>query len=118
MSPEPSTTLADFIRGVLGGFGCNGDIDMAASERELRARRAGSRAASAWAALGGFFFPARLGEAAALQVGVGDHRHEHVAVQAMPGSAFEMIEAEFFLELRIASAPPPLAVLAALPDGD
>src|ERR1700691_6793473 len=35
------------------------------------------------------FSPARLGEAAALQVGVGDHRHERVAVQAMPGSAFE-----------------------------
>ena len=45
-----------------------------------------------------FFSPARLREAAALQVGVGDHRHERVAVQAMPGSAFEVIEAEFFLE--------------------
>src|SRR5580700_8413828 len=40
------------------------------------------------------FSPARLGEAAALQVGVGDHRHERVAVQAMPGS-------EFFLELLV-----------------
>ena len=40
------------------------------------------------------FSPARLGEAAALQVGVGDHRHERVALQAMPGSAFEVIEAE------------------------
>src|SRR5580704_5661017 len=47
------------------------------------------------------FSPARLGEAAALQVGVGDHRHERVAVQAMPGSAFEVIEAEFFLELLV-----------------
>jgi hypothetical protein len=47
------------------------------------------------------FSPARLGEAAALQVGVGDHRHERVAVQAMPGSAFEVVEAEFFLELLV-----------------
>jgi len=42
------------------------------------------------------FSPARLGEAAALQVGVGDHRHERVAVQATPGSAFEVIEAAAF----------------------
>src|ERR1700677_2513680 len=48
-----------------------------------------------------FFSPARLGEAAALQVGVGDHRHERVAVQAMPGSAFEVVEAKFFLELLV-----------------
>src|ERR1700690_355777 len=47
------------------------------------------------------FSPARLGEAAALQVGVGDHRHERVAVQAMPGSAFEVAEAKFFLELLV-----------------
>src|ERR1700691_2122230 len=47
------------------------------------------------------FSPARLGEAAALQVGVGDHRHERVAVQAMPGSAFEVVEAKFFLELLV-----------------
>ena len=48
-----------------------------------------------------FFPPARLGEAAALQVGVGDHGHQRVAVQAMPGSAFEVVEAEFFLELLV-----------------
>src|SRR5580692_9112605 len=47
------------------------------------------------------FSPARLGEAAALQVGVGDHRHERVAVQAAPGPALEVIEAEFFLELLV-----------------
>jgi hypothetical protein len=47
------------------------------------------------------FPPARLGEAAALQVAVGDHRHERVAVQATPGSAFEVVEAEFFLELLV-----------------
>ena len=43
------------------------------------------------------FSPARLVEAAALQVGVGDHRHQRVAVQAVPGAAFEVVEAEFFL---------------------
>src|ERR1700689_4543483 len=47
------------------------------------------------------FSPARLGEAAALQVGGGDHRHERVAVQAMPGSAFEVAEDKFFLELLV-----------------
>jgi len=29
----------------------------------------------------------------------GDHGHQRVAVKAFPGSAFEVIEAEFFLEL-------------------
>ena len=59
-------------------------------------------AVSAWAARGGILFsPARFSEAAALQVGVGDHRHERVAVQATPGSAFEVVEAEFFLELLV-----------------
>jgi hypothetical protein len=43
------------------------------------------------------FSPTRFSEAAALQVGVGDHRHERVTVQATPGSAFEVVEAEFFL---------------------
>ena len=54
---------------------------------------------TAWAVLGGFFFPPRFGEAAALQVGVGDHCHERVAVKAMPKAAFEVVEAQFFLEL-------------------
>src|SRR3984885_2827811 len=47
------------------------------------------------------FSPARFSEAAALQVGVGDHRHERVAAQATPGSAFEVVETEFFLELLV-----------------
>ncbi len=34
-----------------------------------------------------------------LQEGVGDHSHEGVAVQALPGSSFKMIEAEFLLHL-------------------
>ena len=45
------------------------------------------------------FSPTRLGEAAALQEGVGDHRHERVAVHATPGSAFEVVEAEFLFQL-------------------
>src|ERR1700722_10496888 len=47
------------------------------------------------------FSPTRFSEAAALQVGVGDHRHERVTVQATPGSAFEVVEAEFFLKLLV-----------------
>ena len=34
-----------------------------------------------------------------LEEGVGDHRHERVPVKALPGSALEVIEAEFFLHL-------------------
>ena len=34
-----------------------------------------------------------------LQEGVGNHRHEGMAVEAMPGSSFEVIEIEFFLQL-------------------
>src|SRR6202451_743085 len=47
------------------------------------------------------FSPARLGEAAALQVGVSEHRHERGAAQATPGSAFEVVESKFFLELLV-----------------
>jgi hypothetical protein len=47
------------------------------------------------------FFPARLGEAAALQVGVSDHRHQGMAMRTLPGAAFEVIEAELFLELLV-----------------
>ena len=45
------------------------------------------------------FSPARFGEAAGLQVRVGDHRHQRMTMEAMPGAAFEVVEAEFFLEL-------------------
>ena len=34
-----------------------------------------------------------------LEEGVGDHRHERVPMKALPGSALEVIEAEFFLHL-------------------
>ena len=46
-----------------------------------------------------FFSRLCLDEAAILQEGVGDHRHERVPVQACPGSSLEVVEAEFFLEL-------------------
>jgi len=36
-----------------------------------------------------------------LQKSVGDHCHESVAVEASPRSTFEMVEAEFFLELLV-----------------
>ena len=45
------------------------------------------------------FFPSRCFEAAGLEEGVGNHRHQRVSVQSGPGSTFEVIEAEFFLEL-------------------
>ena len=34
-----------------------------------------------------------------LEEGIGDHCHQGMAVKPMPGSPFEMIEAELFLQL-------------------
>ena len=45
------------------------------------------------------FFPPRCFEAAGLEKGVSDHRHQGVSVQAGQGVAFEVIEAEFLLEV-------------------
>jgi hypothetical protein len=45
------------------------------------------------------FFPSRGLEAAGLEEGVGDHGHQGVPVKSDPGSAFEVVEAEFFLQL-------------------
>ena len=36
-----------------------------------------------------------------LEEGVGDHRHERVPVKALPGSALEVIEAQFFFHLLV-----------------
>ena len=36
-----------------------------------------------------------------LEEGVGDHRHERMTVQALPGSALEVIETEFFFQLLV-----------------
>ena len=45
------------------------------------------------------FFPSRLSEPSGLQKGVSHHRHQGMAVKSGPGSSFEVIEVQFFLEL-------------------
>ena len=45
------------------------------------------------------FFPPCGCEAAILEEGVGDHRHERVTMKALPGPALEVIKAEFFFQL-------------------
>src|SRR3712207_9188238 len=45
--------------------------------------------------------PLRRCEAAVLEEGVGEHRHERMAVQAGPGPALEVVEAEFVLQLLV-----------------
>jgi hypothetical protein len=47
------------------------------------------------------FFPPCCFESAMLEEGVGDHRHECMTMQALPGPSLEVIEAEFFLELLV-----------------
>jgi hypothetical protein len=48
-----------------------------------------------------FFFPLYYREAAILEEGVRDHRHERMAVKALPGSPLEVIETEFFFQLLV-----------------
>jgi len=36
-----------------------------------------------------------------LEEGIGDHRHERVAVKALPGAALEVIETEFLFQLLV-----------------
>src|SRR5208282_560701 len=45
------------------------------------------------------FSPLRGCEAAMLEKGIGDHCHQGMAVKPMPGSPFEVVEAELFLQL-------------------
>src|SRR5215207_8284168 len=47
------------------------------------------------------FFPPGCGEAAMLEEGVRDHRHERMTVKALPGSPLEVIETEFFFQLLV-----------------
>src|SRR5580704_15054142 len=47
------------------------------------------------------FSPPRLSEATMLKEGVSDHCHERVSVKAVPGSALEVIEPEFFFHLLV-----------------
>jgi hypothetical protein len=42
----------------------------------------------------GLFFSRPACEATMLEEGVGDHRHERMTVQALPGPSLEVIEAE------------------------
>jgi hypothetical protein len=43
-----------------------------------------------------------------LEEGVGDHRHQHMTMQALPGSALEVIETEFFFQLLVRLLANPL----------
>jgi len=45
------------------------------------------------------FFPLCCGEAAKLEEGVGNHRHERVAVKPLPASALKVIKSEFLFQL-------------------
>src|SRR5262249_38714554 len=47
------------------------------------------------------FSPARLCEACLLKQGVSDHGHARRSVKALPGSAREVVEAEFFFHLLV-----------------
>ena len=49
----------------------------------------------------GLFFSHPACEAAVLEEGVGDHRHERMTVKTLPGSALEVIETKFFFELLV-----------------
>ena len=44
------------------------------------------------------FFPPCCCEAAMLEEGVSDHRHERMTVKALPGPSFEVVETEFFFQ--------------------
>ena len=46
-----------------------------------------------------FFFPPRLCETAMLEECVGDHGHECMTMEALPGSSLEVIEPEFLFQL-------------------
>src|SRR5246127_3356551 len=47
------------------------------------------------------FFPPCCFEPAILQESVGDHRHERMTMQALPGSALEVVKTEFFFQLLV-----------------
>ena len=46
-----------------------------------------------------------------LEEGVGDHRHERMTMQALPGSTLEVIETELFLQLLVSRKRPVRAAL-------
>ena len=45
------------------------------------------------------FFPSRLCESAMLEERVGDHGHEFMTMEALPGSSLEVIEPEFLFQV-------------------
>ena len=47
------------------------------------------------------FFPPCCFEPAILKESVGDHRHERVTMQSLPGSALEVVKTEFFFQLLV-----------------
>jgi hypothetical protein len=62
-------------------------------------RNSGSVGLGGGAFSGRFFSPCRGLEPKVLEVGTSDACHERVSMQASPGPPFEVIEAEFLLEL-------------------
>src|SRR6266702_7022260 len=101
MSPDPSTTLAYLftphlradpplaVRAALR-WQSSDDLDDGVThgwQAWLRRRSVDS------------FFPPHFFEATVLKEGKGDHGHERMAVKALPGSSFEVIEAEFLFQL-------------------
>src|SRR5579859_5016143 len=56
------------------------------------------------------FPPSRLVKPTKLEKCVGDHRHQGVAMQTCPRASFEVVEAEFLLQLlvRLLADPSPL----------
>jgi hypothetical protein len=61
------------------------------------------------------FFPPCCCEAAMLEEGVSDHRHERMTVKALPGSSLEVIETEFFFQLLVSLLANPSHALFARP---
>jgi hypothetical protein len=44
------------------------------------------------------FFPCRC-QAAMMEKRIGNHRHERMTMQALPGPSFEVVETKLFLQL-------------------
>src|SRR6266404_4245550 len=96
MSTRPSTTLADLFTPLLFA-------DLFSAVRASLWRRSndefddgvayGRQAWLRWRSVDSFF-PSRFGDAAVLQEGVSNHRHEGVTVKPVPGPPLEVIETE------------------------
>lgn len=60
------------------------------------------------------FFPSCCFDAAGLEEGVSDHRHQGMSVQSGPGSAFEVVQPKLFLELLVRLFTDPSVAAASL----